>query len=697
MLEAEQEKIHSAPQNSGPVILGQTLPALLDEACDRVPNHHAFNQWHETGWQSLSNEEFRLTAEAVALGLLNLGLQPGDRVALLMHSDVNFCIADFGCLLASLVDVPIDLTQTIEHILYILRHSEAKVLFISNLDLLTQIVPYLGNATALQFVIIVDVPPDWQDTRSHWHTIPCDQSAEQNQPTANLEEIPEAACLDVPALLHPVHPDHFHSPMPECVRVLALNEIRIQELTSNATLTPDRLATIIYIPDESGQLQGVMLSQENLSANALAAFADIADLQRGAAERVLTFLPLNHVLARCLLYGHINYGHCIYFSTANRVSKHLKEVQPTILVTVPLFLEKIYSKILEKGSKSPSLLERIIFQRSLQLAKRYELGKPPQKLYKLLLSLADWLVLSKWRSVFGGRLKHLISGGAALNAELANVFAAAGVTILQGYGLTQASAVVCYNRNTLNRAGTVGVPIAGAEVMIAPDSEILIRGPYITPGYYKNPAATQAMIDAQGWLHTGDLGRFTTDGFLQIIGLKKALFKLSTGKYIAPHPIELRLQQSPFVAQAIVVGSERKFCAALIVPDLQALHRYGLEIGLDLPPEELLQHSCIQALYQAAVEAANCHLPYWSTVKRFRLIQTAFTVENGLLTTTGEIDRAKVISVFAPEINALYREEGTRKRGEIEPQSVQELNTCPPIPAASCPVFAQSLNPRLTT
>lgn len=706
MLEAEQETIRPAPKNSGTVILGRTLPALLDEACDRIPNQHAFNQWHETGWRSLSNQAFRSAAETVALGLLNLGLQSGDRVALLMHSDVNFCIADFACLLANLVDVPIDLTQTIEHILFILRHSEAKVLFISNLDLLTQIVPYLGNATALQVVIVVEIPSDWQNTRSHWRTVPCDRANESNSSAANLEEISETICLDMPALLHPVQPDYCYLPMPECVRVLALDEIRIQQSTADTSiklqqlkeaLTPDRLATIIYIPDESGQLQGVMLTQENLSANALAAFSDIEHLQQGNAEKALSFLPLNHVLARCLLYGHINYGHGIYFSSANRVIKHLKEVQPTILVTVPLLLEKIYSKILEKGSKSSSLLERVIFYRSLQIAKQYQLGKPPQRLYKLLLKLADWLVLSQWRSIFGGRIKYLISGGAALKAELANVFAAAGVNILQGYGLTQASAVVSYNRNNFNRAGTVGVPIAGAEIMIAPDSEILVRGPYITPGYYNNPAATQAMIDAQGWLHTGDLGRFTAEGFLQIIGLKKALFKLSTGKYIAPHPIELRLQQSPFVAQAIVVGSERKFCAALIVPNLQALHRYGLEIGLDFRLEDLLKHSCIQALYQAAVEAANCHLPYWSTVKRFRLIRTAFTLENGLLTEMGEIDRATAIAVFAPEIDALYREETTRKRGEIEPQNLQELDTCPLIPAATCPAFAQSLNPRLTT
>jgi len=247
----------------------------------------------------------------------------------------------------------------------------------------------------------------------------------------------------------------------------------------------------------------------------------------------------------------------------------------------------------------------------------------------------------------------------------------------------------------------VGVPIAGVEVAIAADQEILVRGPCITSGYYKNPEATNALLDEQGWLHTGDLGTFTEAGFLQITGLKKALFKLATGKYIAPQPIEEKLQQSPLVAQAVAVGSAQKFCAALIVPDLQALHSYALGVGIDLPVDTLLRHPHILALYQALVDTANCHLPYWATVKRFQLLNQPLTVENGLLTPDGRINRMEVNRVFATEIDALYGD------GDAKPTKVSkdELATAdsspsvdsseyPPVVAATCPAFAQSL-PRI--
>jgi long-chain acyl-CoA synthetase len=635
-----------------------------------------------------------------------------------MHSDVNFCIADMGCLLAQLVNVPIDLTQTLEHIIFVLQHSEAKALVISNLDLLAQVEPYLIDTFALRQVIVANVPSNWQQTRLQWVTAQ-PNSASDTKPRSQSEEIPESACLDVPMVLHPAQPDHPHARFPQGIQVFSLDEVRLKgqaqlsETTSQqlrATLTPYQLATLIYIPDATGQLEGVMLTHENLAANALASFSGLPDLELGAQEVVLSFLPLNHVLARVMLYGHLNYGHSIYFSTPNRVMKHLKEVQPTLLVTVPLFLEKVYGKILEKGSKSTSAFERIIFHWGLKLAKQYELGQQPNGLYAPLLKLADGLVLSKWRAVFGDRLKYVICGGAALQADLANIFAAAGVTILQGYGLTQASAVVCCNRGAFNRAGTVGVPIAGVEVAIADDGEILVRGPYVTPGYYKNPEATQEAIDQHGWFHTGDLGAFTEDGFLKITGIKKALFKLSTGKYIAPQPIEHRVKRSPFVAQAIAVGSERKFCAMLIVPNLQALHTHALDIGIDLPIEALLKHPCTLGLYQALVNAANCRLPYWATVKRFRLINVPLTVENGLLTPTQEINRTNVLKRFATEIDALYGEDATRRRDEadqkgegsnVDTSVLSSLSppaafACPDIPAEVCPAYAQSLNPRLT-
>lgn len=733
-------KTHQAPPNSGTVVLGRTLPSLLDEACDRAPNLQAFNRFTEAGWQPVSNRAFRSAAEAVALGLLDLGLEggdlhsnvPQDRVALLMHNDINFCIVDFGCLLARLINVPIDLTQTIENIVFVLQHSEAKALIISNLELLAQLVPYLKDIPDLRHIIVADVPPDWQEQRSGWiesqlspsHRFTADppvHSPVDSRLSNDLQDMSESAALGVPMLTDSMLREPSCSPLPHRIQLISLqevqtqrqpqqSEIRLQQL--RAALAPNDLATIIYIPETTGQLQGVMLTHENLSGNALASFSGLPDLGIGQQEVVLSFLPLTHVFARCLLYGHINYGHSIYFSVANRVTKHLKEVRPTLLASVPLLLEKTYDKIIERGSKSASLVERVVFQWALKLAKRYPLEKHPQGCYALLLKLADRLVLSQWRSVFGGRIKYLLCGGAALDAELTIVFAAAGVTILQGYGMTQTSSVICYNRPYANRAGAVGLPLPGVEVTIrqlpdaeetADEGEILVRGAYVTPGYYKNPEATREAIDADGWFHTGDLGRFTDDGFLKITGLKKALFKLSTGKYIAPLPIEKRLKQSPFVAQAIAVGSERKYCALLIFPNLEALHQQALDIGIDPEITALLQHPCITAMYQALVNAANCHLPYWATVKRFRLVNANLTIENGLLNALGQLNRAAVIKTFAKDIDALYRDDLEQKkdskkqndRKQSTPSPDYPLSECPTIPVASCPAFAQSINPRL--
>lgn len=319
-----------------------------------------------------------------------------------------------------------------------------------------------------------------------------------------------------------------------------------------------------------------------------------------------------------------------------------------------------------------------------------------------MLKLADRLVFLQWRLVFGGRLKYLICGGAALKAEIANLFGAANITVLHGYGLTETSSAVTCNRGKFNRAGTVGVPILGVEVAIADDAEILTKSPYNTQGYYKNPDATKQLIDADGWLHTGDLGEFTTDGFLKITGLKKSRFKLSTGKYVIPQPLESKLEQSPLVAKAVAVGAERKFCTMLIFPHMDNLRQTTLALELDNPNDEqtinsasLLKHPCIIALYQALIDEANCHLPYWTTVKRFQLIDASLTIENGMLTPTQQVNRPHIAEVFAQEIDAMYADRGlgTGDRGlGIGDIEQEDISACPHIPVYSCPVFAQSLN-----
>ncbi|WP_416669431.1 AMP-dependent synthetase/ligase [Egbenema bharatensis] len=691
--------IYRAPPDSGSLVLGRSLLSLLDEACECHPNEQALNQWQNRNWQSLSNHAFRTAVEECALGLLSLGLERGDRVAFVMHSDLPFCIADMGCLLAGLVNVPIDLTQTIENILFILQHTAAKALIISNLELLNQLLPHLGEAVMLQWVLVVD---GIEERTGALQDCEVTEKIEEEQP----ENSQVCLQLDETHVMHSAKQGAFlQEAVLHGVRMLSLQEVRqqgkarwsaerLQQLRS--AIDPKALATMIYIASETKQPKGVMLSHENISADILSAFSSYPNLATGAEEVVLLFLPLTHIFARAFFYGHLAYGHSIYFSDPGHVIRHLKSVNPTFMITVPRVLEKIYERILEQGRRL-SKFDRAMFFWALKLAQRYEVGQPLSRLYALRLKLADRLVFARWRSVFGDRLKAFISGGAALRAELTNVFSAAGLPVLQGYGLTETSAVLCYNRGEYNRAGTVGVPIPGVELTIAEDSEILVKAPFVMQGYYRDPLATQRAFNPEGWLHTGDLGELSPDGFLKITGVKKPLFKLTTGKYVSPLPLEQELMRSPYVSHSITVGANQKFCGMLIFPNLSALRPELSQLDpgslnpIPLDPESIeswLQHPCVLSLYQSLIDAANCHLPYWSTVRKFRLMNAELTIENGLLKPDGTLNRVQVIDTFAIEIAMLY--------GEVEQEKSEELAkdaapSCVYIPPAECPVYAKSL------
>lgn len=667
------QQIYRAPADTGTVTLGRTLPSLLDEACDRNPNAQALNQWTSKGWQPLSNQAFRKAAEEVALGLRELGLQAGDRVALFMHSDTQFCIADMGCLLAKLVNVPISLGEVPENIALILQHSGASALILSDIDLLERIAPCLGEVHPLKTLILVDT---LSTTQQHL-------SQEEGEGWG----------------------------LPSHVSLLSLAEVQAKGRANwspptrralRDQLAADDLATIIYVAGATGRCQdirssllpmfrmvkmirerlqnhaapqyvcetpkGVMLTHENLSADALAAFSEIVDLKRGPQEVVLSFLPLTHIFARVLLYGHINYGHTVHFSTPTRVIKHLRDVKPTVFATVPRLLEKVAQKIEERSHRLQGF-SRWVFTWALELAKRYELGQIPNFVDTLQLKLADRWVYRQWRMALGGRLKYLLTGGAALKADLANLFAAAGLPIMQGYGLTQTSAVICVNRGQYNRAGTVGPPIAGVEMAVAEDGEILIKAPYVMKGYYHNPTATQEAIDENGWFHTGDVGEFTAEGFLKLTGYKKSLFKLSTGKYVTPEPLERHVMQSPLVDYAIAVGASQRFCAMLIFPNWRRLRAKARSLGLTQPVNTLLKEPHIQALYQDLVETANQGLPDWSKAKKFQLVDAELTVNNGLLSPKHQIQREQVQERFADVIEQLYGEALTIVRPAYQPQA----------------------------
>jgi long-chain acyl-CoA synthetase len=639
-------QIYGAPPASREVYLGRTLPSLLDEACEHHPNSQALNDWAE-GWQALSNTAFRTAVEELALGLRAMGLEPGDRIALLMHNDINFCLADMGSLLAGLINVPIYMGDTPEDMVFILAHSEASALMVADADVLQQMTPCL-HELSLKFIIVASdltgqsfshlgFPEGQIVSFAELQTRGAKRLSDQTRAALRADLDPKAVATIVYVAGATGRCHAFRNQMlPIFQMVTALR----QRLKHGAPY-------VCELP------KGVMLTHENLSGDALAAFAAMPGLEKGAQETVLSFLPLTHVFARVMLYGHLCYGHTLYFSTPQRVVKHLRVIQPTILSTVPRLLEKVYQKIQERGRQIPRF-KQVILEWAISLAQRYELNRQPHWLYALKLKLADQLVYRQWRAGFGGRLRYLLCGGAALNAELATVFSAAGIPVLQGYGLTQTSAVLCVNRGELNQAGTVGVPIAGVEVAIAPDGEILAKSPYLMQGYYKNPVETQEAIEPNGWFHTGDYGEITAAGFLKITGYKKSLFKLSIGKYVAPEPIENHLLRSPLIDRAIVVGNQRPYCTLLIFPSLGKTRKLAKKMGLRQPIEALLEHPQIIAQYQTLVDDANCKTPAWSTVKRFRLLSANLTMANGLLTPTRQLNREAICTTFADQIEALY-------------------------------------------
>ncbi len=614
-------RIYTAPPGTGYAVLGKTLPTVLYEACERYQNPKAFNQpTPDGGWQAYSLDTFREMSEEIALGLHAHNLTKGQRLGFFMRSDVHFALADMGCLMAGLVNVPIYLTQAPEAITYILNHAEVNALVVSDDELLGKFAPLLPDVPNIEFIVTAT------------------PIAEADRPT-----------------------------LPEGVALVTMDDLRA-EGRAQREAAPDALdtilaqtsahdlATIIYTSGTTGTPKGVLLTHENISYNGLTSFTGMKGYEEGAQGEIgLSFLPMTHIFARTLNYGYIAYGNSVYYTTPNDLVRDLSRVRPTVFATVPRVLEKVYARIMEKAATMTGAQQRIL-NWALDLAKTYELGDEPTGLQGLKFKLADKLVYGKWRDVMGGRVKMVICGGAALNGDLANLFAAAGINVLQGYGLTETSPVITYNRPDRNRAGTVGEPIPGVEVLIADDGEILTRGPHVMQGYFKEEEKTRATISEDGWFHTGDIGEFTPEGFLRITDRKKDLFKLSTGKYVMPQPLENQLTTEPVVQQAVVVGNGQKFCGALIFPELEALKTILQVQGIEADGDDaaLMQHPRVQAIYQHLVDKANRGMDPWSTIKKFTLIPDEMTIDNGLLTPSLKVKRPRVNERYRDQITGLF-------------------------------------------
>ncbi len=554
-------------------------------------------------WVGISTQELIAQAERIALGLMHLGIKPGDRVAIASGNRSEWCLVDQAVLRIGAIGIPIYPTSSAEDFAYVLAHSESKVFFGSNAEIMAKAQQARASCPALMHLYSFDRLPD----HPHW----------------------------------------------EAVAALAQEQDRPTLTTYKAQVKPDDLATIIYTSGTTGRPKGVMLTHRNILSNVL---ASMTRFPVDHHARCISFLPLSHIYERMLMYLYLYSGVSIHFQeTLDDLGDRIREVAPDVFTAVPRLLEKIYDKIVAKGDALTGVKRKLFFW-ALDLGHRYEVhGRSPW--YDIQLAIARKLIFSKWQAALGGKCRVVASGSAALQPRLARVFNAAGIPVMEGYGLTESSPVITVNdqRNDGLRFGTVGRPIPGVTVRIAEDGEILAKGPNIMIGYYKDEEMTRQTIDADGWLHTGDIGEITPEGFLRITDRKKEIFKTSGGKYVAPQVMENKLKASRFIEQAMVIGENRKFPAALIVPEFNFLKDYCERKGIPFTSREqvIADQRIIDRIFRE-VATANEGLGQWEQVKRIALLPQEWTIDGGELTPTLKLRRKQILTKYDRMVEGIY-------------------------------------------
>ncbi len=565
---------------------------LLDFSLEKYNKEISLAGKVDGKWLTHSHAEYHDLATNFSYGLLALGLERGDRVALVSNNRPEWNFIDMGISLAGMVSVPIYPTISIEEYEYILDDCKPRIIFVSDKGLFSKIEPLANKAESIEKLYSINKLDD----------------------VKNWMEVVELGRKNA----------EKYKPEVENVK---------------KSIKASDLVTLIYTSGTTGNPKGVMLSHENLLSNAI---ATSVVHPHGPESRSLSFLPLCHIYERMLNY-HFQYkGISVYYAESmGTIVNDLKDIKPDLFSTVPRLLETIYDKIIQKGKDLDGIKKQIFFW-AVNLGHKFKLHGKNSGFYKMKLKIANKLVFSKWREALGGNVNVIVSGGAALQPRLATIFWSADIKVLEGYGLTETSPVIAVNNLITDEimVGTVGPMIKDVEVKIAEDGEILCKGPNIMMGYYNKPELTAEAIDKDGWFHTGDIGTLIDNKYLKITDRKKEIFKLSNGKYVAPQVIENKCKESFFIQQIMVIGENEKFASALISPNFEFLHNWCSRHGVKYRDnEELIRIPEVIKRYQKEVNEINKKMAFHEQIKRFRLVCKEWTPATGELSPTLKLKR----------------------------------------------------------
>jgi len=578
---------------------------LLDNYLEKYPDQDTALACKREGvWVKYSIQQYVELTNLISYGMLQIGIKPGDKVGLVSSNRPEWNMIDFATMQIGAVSIPIYPTISQDDYRHILNHAEMKMIFIEGKELRNKLKPILPEVKTLKEIYTF-----------------VDQGGEFNY----LEQLIELGKK------HP-QPDKL--------------------VQLKAAVQPTDMATIIYTSGTTGNPKGVMLSHNNILSN----IKSLSVIPSTWSNKALSFLPLCHAYERMLVYLYQYLGMSVYYAESlGTIAENIKEINPTMMSCVPRLLEKIYDKLYLSGKKLP-FAAKIIYYRAFNLATKFQL-EDRGWWYNVQYKLADKLIYSKWRAAIGGNFDIVVSGGSAIQPHIASFFSAIGMPVFEGYGLSETSPVIVVSQRVKNgrRFGTVGLPLQGVEVKLADRNEIICRGPNVMLGYYKDPELTAKAIDAEGWFHTGDTGKFTPEGQLIITGRLKSIFKTSFGKYVNPQAIESKFTESPFIDNMIVLGENKKFAGALISPDFVYLKSWCLKHKIkNTTHAVMIEHPLIAKRIQEEVIKYNQYFGDFEQIKRYLLVSEEWTTALDFLSPTLKIKRDVIEKFYADKIEKIF-------------------------------------------